>query len=146
VPDVGEPNPYIASDVNRRTASGGWFFSFQSVMTGPAGDSSLFGCVGNHNREKKPAFPRMHNKFLVFCNASESTSDLDYRFEVKPHTVWTGSFNLTRNAAMSLENALAITDPTVVQAYFREWEQVLALSEPLDWSSDWCEPEWRVGT
>jgi phosphatidylserine/phosphatidylglycerophosphate/cardiolipin synthase-like enzyme len=115
-------------------------------MTGPAGDSSLIGCVGNHNREKKSAFPRMHNKFLLFCNVSESTSDLDYRFEVKPDTVWTGSFNLTRNAAMSLENALAITDPTVVQTYFREWEQVLALSEPLDWSSDWCEPQWRVGT
>jgi phosphatidylserine/phosphatidylglycerophosphate/cardiolipin synthase-like enzyme len=103
-------------------------------------------CVGNHNREKKPAFPRMHNKFLVFCDVLESGGDLYSGFEVKPYTVWTGSFNLTKNAAMSLENALVLTDPNIVRAYFREWEQILALSEPLDWGSDWCEPEWRIGT
>jgi len=31
-------------------------------------------------------------------------------------------------------------------AYYREWAHVLALSEPLDWTSEWCAPEWRIGT
>jgi hypothetical protein len=103
-------------------------------------------CIGNHNRNKKPAFPRMHNKFLIFCDVHKRGTDLDHRFEVKPYAVWTGSFNLTKNATMSLENALVLTDPGIVRAYFGEWEQLLALSEHLDWGSDWCEPEWRVGT
>ena len=88
----------------------------------------------------------MHNKFLVFCDTHEEGKNLDYRFEVKPYAVWTGSFNLTKNAAMSLENGLLLTDCSVVAAYFREWEQILALSEPLDWTTDWAEPEWRIGS
>jgi hypothetical protein len=103
-------------------------------------------CVGNHNRDKKTAFPRMHNKFLVFCDVTELQEGGYSGVEIRPQTVWTGSFNLTKNATMSLENALVLSDPSIVRAYFCEWEQVLALSEQLDWESDWCEPEWRVGT
>jgi hypothetical protein len=64
-------------------------------------------CVGNHNKDKKPAFPRMHNKFLVFAKKGRG-----------PYAVWTGSFNLTRNAGLSLENALYITQPKIINAYF----------------------------
>ena len=34
------------------------------------GDPTLepIRCVGNHNKDKKPAFPRMHHKFLVFTD------------------------------------------------------------------------------
>lgn len=103
-------------------------------------------CVGNHNQEKKPAFPRMHNKFLVFCDIIDEESDIQSRYQIKPHTVWTGSFNLTKNAANSLENALLLTDPKIVRAYFQEWGQILALSEKLDWEKKWCEPEWRIGS
>lgn len=101
------------------------------------GDSTLQGvrCVGNHNSSKNPAFPRMHNKFLVFFNK-----------ELLPQGVWTGSFNLTFNATMSFENAVFLTDPIIVEAYFKEWGQLVALSEPLDWESEWCAPEWRIGS
>ena len=34
----------------------------------------------------------------------------------------------------------------IVQAYYQEWGQVFALSEPLDWESEWVEPEYRIGT
>jgi hypothetical protein len=102
-------------------------------------------CIGNHNADRKPAFPRMHNKFLVFCDVSDDESETDNR-NVNPHTVWTGSFNLTKNATMSLENALVISDYRIVEAYYREWEQILAISERIDWSKDWCEPEWRIGS
>ena len=106
-------------------------------------------CVGNHNSTAAPAFPRMHNKFLVFCFVDwvREYEDFDYeRALVGPYAVWTGSFNLTANATASLENAVVIRRPSIARAYFNEWQQILALSEPLDWRSEWCAPEWRIGT
>jgi len=105
-------------------------------------------CVGNYNQEKRPACPRMHNKFLVFCRPefNEARNECP-NFDPKPYALWTGSFNLTRNATMSLENALYnITEPKIVKAYYREWEQIEAISEPLNWEVDWADPEWRIGT
>lgn len=99
-------------------------------------------CVGNYNRDKNPAFPRMHNKFLVFARKVRS-DDID---TVAPYAVWTGSFNLTYNATASLENALYITDSNIVKAYFNEYGQIMAISEPLDWEESWCAPEFRIGS
>lgn len=91
-------------------------------------------CVGNHNRDKKnPAFPRMHNKFLIFCEYEVVDTDNSWIAHVKPYQVWTGSFNFTKTAGKSLENAVVISDTDIVNAYFREWEQIEAISEPLDW-------------
>ena len=87
-------------------------------------------------------FPRMHNKFLAFCDANLTGDEM----RLVPRAVWTGSFNMTRNATRSFENAVVLTDPDIVAAYYREWEQILSLSEPLDWTSHWCEPEWRIGS
>jgi hypothetical protein len=101
-------------------------------------------CVGNYNEDHAPAFPRMHHKFLVFCRMATRKSSLDS--PVEPYAVWTGSFNLTQNATNSLENALYITTPAIVQAYYHEWAQIEALSEPLDWEHVWVTPEWRLGS
>ncbi len=101
-------------------------------------------CVGNHNREKSPAFPRMHNKFLVFAKTKEVANYSEP--SIFPYAVWTGSFNFTKNASLSLENALYITQKDVVEAYYKEYGQIAALSEPLNWDSDWMAPEWRIGT
>jgi hypothetical protein len=103
-------------------------------------------CVGSYNRERRPAFPRMHNKFLVFCKPEFQPEGGAASFRPNPYAVWTGSFNLTHNAALSLENALFITDSRIVEAYYREWEQIQAISEDLKWDSDWVEPEHRIGT
>lgn len=104
------------------------------------GDPTLqaIRCMGNHNSTRRPASPRMHNKFLVFAKRRPQG--------IIPYAVWTGSFNMTYNAGCSFENALYITDTEIVDAYFNEYLQIAALSEPLDWESDWCEPEWRIGT
>lgn len=115
----------------------------RSSLPSPVGGMSYCGspyvdavrCVGNHNAAKSPAFPRMHHKFVVFC-----------RRGLEPYAVWTGSFNFTKNAGSSLENALVLTDHGIVQAYFREWAQILAISEPLDWRSEWVAPQWRIGS
>ncbi len=114
------------------------------------GDPTLppIRCVGNHNRERVPAFPRMHNKFLVFCKIDISEEDRysPYPYPIVTYRVWTGSFNLTDTATRSFENAVLISSEVIARAYFDEWAQILAISEPLDWLSDWVEPEWRVGT
>lgn len=99
-------------------------------------------CLGNHNRDRRPAHPRMHNKFLVFCRAGHNPDEPTR----VPYAVWTGSFNMTQNATNSFENAVYIECPQVAEAYANEWAQIFALSEPLDWESDWCAPEFRIGT
>jgi phosphatidylserine/phosphatidylglycerophosphate/cardiolipin synthase-like enzyme len=112
-----------------------------------SGDCNLeaIRCVGNHNSAKKPAFPRMHHKFLVFCSASRS-SNRRGQSQILPLRVWTGSFNLTENSTNSLENAVLVNSHLLAKAYFEEWQQIAALSEQLDWTSDWMTPEWRIGT
>lgn len=112
-------------------------------------------CLGNYNRAKSPAFPRMHHKFAVRCHTESfyalldptDPSDKVYLVEtVVPDAVWTGSYNWTKNAGRSFENALILRDDASVDAYFDEWQQLMLLSESLDWETDWVDPEWRLGT
>lgn len=121
-------------------------------------------CVGNHNKDKSPAFPRAHHKFLVFCeleNTVETSSgyvkgqyvENAYSYETqdyKPISVWTGSYNITDNATRSFENVIYLEDNSgtnpILEAYLKEHHQILSISEPLDWTSQWCEPEYRIGT
>jgi hypothetical protein len=111
-------------------------------------DSEAVRCVGNYNRNKAPASPRAHHKFLVFLESKNDPYENEdcYETEYRATAVWTGSFNFTKNAGQSLENALYIESYEIADAYYREWAQVTALSEPLDWESDWVAPEWRIGT
>lgn len=103
-------------------------------------------CVGNHNSVKSPAFPRMHNKFLVFCRIDEVPGSYEY----KATSVWTGSFNLTQNAVYSLENSICFNDSLgenpIINSYLMEHHQIFCLSEKLDWTNDWIEPEFRIGS
>lgn len=96
---------------------------------------------------------QMHNKFLVFCDSSiiiDEKNIVYYEHPVywnyQPKVVWTGSFNFTQRAIQSLENAVILHDEEIAEAYFSEWAQIMALSEPLDWTSEYVEPEWRIGT
>jgi len=101
-------------------------------------------CLGNHNSNKKPAWPRMHHKFAVFLDYVHFPQYDDAA--LSPMAVWTGSYNWSHNASESLENAVLIHDAEIARAYFQEWGQLMALSEPLDWESVWCAPEWRIGS
>jgi hypothetical protein len=102
-------------------------------------------CAGNHNSSRHPAFPRMHHKFFVFCQVG---SDQEYGMpcSITPRSVWTGSFNPTANGTRSRENAVVIQSDGIAAAYAREWFQVYAISEPLDWESEWCQPQYRIGS
>jgi phosphatidylserine/phosphatidylglycerophosphate/cardiolipin synthase-like enzyme len=90
-----------------------------------------------------PAFPRMHHKFIVFCRNEESTSGYS---NYEPYAVWTGSFNFTKNAGFSFENAVFLRDERLAMAYFREYAEIAAISEPLNWDSEWIQPQWRDGS
>lgn len=100
-------------------------------------------CVGNHNRDKRAASPRMHNKFLVFCEWGQD--EQGYR-ALLPRRVWTGSYNISASAAASWENAVLIHSDEIAEAYAREFGQIMAFSEALDWTSEWVAPEYRIGT
>ncbi len=96
-------------------------------------------CVGVH--QPGPTQPRMHHKFCVFAEHSENLGKF-----LMPHAAWTGSFNWSATASRSLENAVYFKEQKAVKGFYLEFQQVLALSEPLDWSSEWLEPEWRIGS
>lgn len=97
-------------------------------------------CVGNHNSKKNAVSPKMHNKFIIFFKKEDR-----HLFE-RSKTIWTGSFNFTENGTKSFENAVLIKNQDIAQAYFNEFCQIAALSEPLDWENSWMSPEWRIGT
>ncbi len=103
-------------------------------------------CVGNHNSNRVPAFPRMHNKLIIFCSIVDGDHPESSWKKVIPYAVWTGSYNLTKNACASFENAVLINDSDISKAFYQEFGQIMVLSEPLDWKQDWVEPEWRIGT
>lgn len=105
-------------------------------------------CCGNHNNTRVPAHPRMHHKFVVFCRAEDIPTEpyLCPQKRMVPYAVWTGSFNPTYNGGFSLENAIYIEDKAIAEQYCKEWGQVLALSESLDWETAWAAPELRIGT
>ncbi len=129
-------------------------------------------CVGNYNTNKQPACPRSHHKFVLFCRATENCTCKscqgrkkffievmkefcdcdhclkyeDHMMHIRPYAAWTGSFNFTRNAVMSFENAVVLYDTKIVDAFYEEYSQIAALSEPLDWTKPWIDPQWRIQT
>lgn len=125
-------------------------------LPGRASDLSYCGdptaqpvrCMGIAPRNPGHVVPRMHHKFFVFFKVRESIEgphDSNSN-PYTPHAVWTGSFNATENATLSRENALLIQIPKIVNGYIEEWSRVFALSEPLNWTSEFVEPEWRFGS
>jgi hypothetical protein len=100
-------------------------------------------CVGNRNSDKTRVKPHSHHKFIVGCI---DTDEGEEGIILHPVAVWTGSFNFSKNAVNSFENAVVLTNRVIAEAFYGEWAQVIALSEPLDWESEWCAPEWRIGS
>ena len=64
----------------------------------------------------------MHHKFLIFFDEN-----------LNPTGVWTGSYNLTNNSNKSLDNAIYLEDINIIKNYIYEFEQIMFLSEKLNW-------------
>jgi hypothetical protein len=106
-------------------------------------------CAGVANQSRRKASPRMHHKFAVRCAVDvvhPEVVGLERQVSFRPTAVWTGSFNPTANGAKSRENAVCIESEQVASFYLDEWSKVFAMSEPLNWTSEWMEPEYRIGT
>ena len=122
------------------------------------GDHTIAGvrCVGVRNARavgERQMPPLMHHKFLVFARLSfvpkpghEGEADPPVQPVWEPRIVWTGSYNPTRRSRRSRENSVIIRDPVIAAAYLREWMELMCLSEPLDWDSEWVAPQWHEGT
>lgn len=109
------------------------------------------GTIGHHPLEYGPGWQfeplyyfakdhmgaMLHHKFLVFLRKRLIVLDSDESYEVHPWdqrtiyldtvAVWTGSYNLTKNASYSLENGVIIHSPKIAREYFREFFQVVRL-------------------
>jgi hypothetical protein len=48
--------------------------------------------------------------------------------------------------AWSRPPVIDLTQLTIATAYANEWSQLLALSEPLNWTPRWSAPEYRIGS
>lgn len=110
--------------------------------TGLPLDSVGFRCIG-HKRIDNSTMPRMHHKFLVFLHKrKESGPDVEEgAWPYQPYAVWTGSYNITNNGNLSLENAVFIQNERLAEAYCNEWAQLIEVSEALDWTSEYATPE-----
>lgn len=84
------------------------------------------------------AMPRMHNKFLVFCDVETKLCQKIERTiaTIKPCAVWTGSFNMTHNATRSMENALFVQSESIAGFYYSYWQRILMVSHEIE-ESDW---------
>jgi len=117
-----------------------------SFLSNPTVDG--IRCVGNYNHEKKPAFPRSHHKFLVFCEVEHGATE-KRSFKYTPTALWTGSYNMTANAKKSLENVLFLEKKSgseLFNSYLKEHHNIFCMSEPLDWTTIWVSPEYRIGS
>lgn len=97
-------------------------------------------CVGSVE-----SFSKMHNKFIILAKVNktiEHTSGIGIETSiVKPYAVLTGSFNFSVNATNSLENCLLMTEQKIVDAYYSEFLQILAISENREWQCDTPKPD-----
>ena len=117
-----------------------------------AGQLSILGdpgyepvrCIGQRPNPSRNS-PRMHHKFLVMARYKSRTEEGNQLYW-RPYAVWTGSYNMTQMGSDSWENSLILENPEIARAYLNEWTQLFAMSEPLDWTSPYVNPQWRIGT
>ena len=111
-----------------------------------------FGVSNDRGGDPHRRRPLMHSKFLTFAELALASAPGSRDespgggVEWQGRALWTGSCNLSRMSMRSIENALVIRDPVIANAYVREWALIAALSEPLDWNSEWADPQWRLGS
>ena len=111
-----------------------------------------FGLRNDRSGDTPRRRPLMHHKFLAFAELSlrpvtgSGQANPYEAVEWNGQVLWTGSCNLSRMAMRSREAGYIMRDPVAADAHIREWAQIAALSEPLDWTSAWIDPQWRLGS
>lgn len=115
-----------------------WGVNYASADTIETG-IRRFGLI---NEKKLPAFPRMHNKFILCYNELEYKLNKKGEYVLKNDgEVLSGSYNYTENSNNSLENILCVKDMKIIEGYFKQFVEILTMSMPLDWEGDWSPSE-----
>ena len=113
-------------------------FSRSDDLAAYGSDEELVDPIRCMGQKTVQSGARMHNKFLVFCKS-------DTNARLLPYAVWTGSFNFSKTATLSFENAVLISDSVIAEAYLREFSQISALGETLEWKTDYVSPNLKIG-
>ena len=107
------------------------------LLSGPFGHSGVGGNPG------VVGTVRSYNLVFTYpCQDEDPPGEIYW----EPVLVWTGSYNPSRLAPRSRENAVIIRDPDIAGAYQQEWCQIMSLSEAIDSRVDQINPEWGLGT
>ena len=94
----------------------------------------------------------MHNKFLVFGNMVPTETcvfdDGEHytEFDFEACAVLTGSANYSESSSLHEENLLYVESKQLASAYHNRWRRIVSISEKLDWTSEYVEPEFRWET
>ena len=136
-PDTGKPSPHWKKQIRDAylalTPPADSRYGMPGIVPNLsfAGDPDMepVRCVGERPKVSSNN-RRMHNKFLVFAKresfkGNESMNLLEHNAVWKPHSVWTGSYNITANAELSWENFIYIRSEEIAQAYLDEWCQLM---------------------
>jgi hypothetical protein len=127
-PDSGEWTMRKQRELYKNLKHGvsNWFAACNYASCDSISPIRVSGAPKNKNRNQ----PRMHHKFLVFIQGNVGYEE--YFVDAVQHSVWTGSFNATKNGTNSLENGVFIYDNAVAQAYTDEWRTVLMASAEIE--------------
>jgi len=91
-------------------------------------------------RASKKTFPvrgETVEEDVLVCGMISHPQNMHHKFAVRldgkgePLSVWTGSFNPTKNGNESIENALVIHNKQIASAYSQEFLGVRSISKPL---------------
>ena len=112
-----------------------------------------FGLANDGGADEKSPVPILHHKFMVFSELTDAgepepgdVTNPPGNVIWRPRILWTGSYNPTRAAARSLENAVIIRNRGVAAQFLLAWAKIMAISEPLDWTGHGLNPQWNDRT
>lgn len=96
-------------------------------LSSPDNDTPAAAWIaGTINTHGAVAWPRMHRKTLILCHTDAAAPT-----PLEPYAVWTGSYNLTDNARVSIEDAMLVHSEPIAAFAYREFTCVLAHAAPL---------------
>ena len=112
-----------------------------------------FGLANDSGADEKSPVPILHHKFVIFSELTDAgepepgdVTDPSGNVTWRPRILWTGSYNPTRLASRSLENAVIIRRKDVAVQFLLAWAKIMAISEPLDWTDPGLNPQWNDRT
>lgn len=87
-------------------------------------ENDAIRCVGNYNVDKKIAWPRMHNKFLIFCKLirnKKDESDILEPYAVCRAVSFAAQLQMVTSTSILLRSSLLFASQKVVNLHRMDW-------------------------